>query len=68
MALHRVAGHAVAAKLAQAVVGDLTQARVAGVRHQDEGVQRDGGDDFGVWRRLGPDLSDDLGLGGLLRR
>ena len=68
MALHRAAGNAVAAELAQAVVGDLREAGGAGIDHQDEGVQRDGGagDYFSVGRQLGLDVGDDFGLGGWL--
>ena len=38
---------------------------VAGIDHQDEGVQCDGsaGDEFCVWRQLGLDVGDDFGLG-----
>ena len=48
----------------------MAKAGVAGIDHQDEGVQRDGGtgDQLGVGRQLGLDVGDYFGLGGGLRR
>ena len=70
MALHGAAGNAVTAELAQAVVGDLGQAGITGIDHQDEGVQCDGGagNQFGIGRQLGLDVGDYFGLGGGLWR